>query len=159
MLSTQEKEGRVEIPGLYHVSLNLANLPDSAPRKLQKLAQKAEGLSGRTLRRLPILALTKYTDDELCDVHDLLEALKQVITEEKASGADDDETSHNKSAKQSRAQAHAASGFQSSSSVKGDADADGADGEEVTSDFGSDNMTFSMDSLRDSIIGTGLGGI
>lgn len=42
----------------------------------------AEGRSGRTLRRLPMLALTKYTFDEPCDLSELLDALKRVVKEE-----------------------------------------------------------------------------
>ncbi|KAF2266334.1 P-loop containing nucleoside triphosphate hydrolase protein, partial [Lojkania enalia] len=54
----------------------------SSNSELRTLARKAEGLSGRTLRRLPMLALAKYTVDEPCELQNLLGALKRVVEEE-----------------------------------------------------------------------------
>ncbi|KAF2740395.1 AAA-domain-containing protein [Polyplosphaeria fusca] len=72
----------VSIPELEWVNANLAFFADSAPRELRNLAQRAAGLSGRTLRRLPMLALAKHTVDEPCELGELLRGLKRAINEE-----------------------------------------------------------------------------
>jgi SpoVK/Ycf46/Vps4 family AAA+-type ATPase len=149
MSNAPEIEGQSYIPSLSHTTLHLSHLPDCAPRKLYKLAQQAEGLSGRTLRRLPILALTKYTDDEPCTIQDLLTALKQVIAEEKASQNEDYELNTAVSSKNRET----GDEFRKDSSENGDAE----EAEDGTSELGSENWLFSMDSVRDGIRGIGIG--
>ncbi|KAF2185101.1 AAA-domain-containing protein [Zopfia rhizophila CBS 207.26] len=70
------------IPELGWVGIHLFHCTKTAPRELWRIARKASGLSGRTLRRLPILAMAKYTIEEPCDLHELLAALKTVVKEE-----------------------------------------------------------------------------
>jgi hypothetical protein len=55
--------------------------------KLWKIAEKCNGLSGRTLRRLPLLAVTMWTYCNPCSVSDALEALSFVVDEELGTGA------------------------------------------------------------------------
>ncbi|KAF2797668.1 AAA-domain-containing protein [Melanomma pulvis-pyrius CBS 109.77] len=70
------------IPEFEWVITHLSNRHSTAPWELQEIARLAEGLSGRTLRGLPMLAMTKYTMDEPCDLRDLLAALRKAIKEE-----------------------------------------------------------------------------
>lgn len=77
----------VYVPELNWVDTNLFNRPETAPRQLKKIAESATGLSGRSLRRLPMLAITKYTVDKPCDLQDLLLALNQVLRERSYSGS------------------------------------------------------------------------
>ncbi|KAF2206020.1 P-loop containing nucleoside triphosphate hydrolase protein [Delitschia confertaspora ATCC 74209] len=70
------------IPNIQWSIANLLDHPNSAPLRLWRIAQKAGGLSGRSLRRLPFLALTKYTIDEPCKLHDFLGALEKVVENE-----------------------------------------------------------------------------
>ncbi|KAF2655349.1 AAA-domain-containing protein [Lophiostoma macrostomum CBS 122681] len=140
------------MPSLSHTNIHFSNSPECAPRQLYKLARRAEGLSGRTLRRLPILALTKYTDDEPCAMQDLLAALKKVIAEEKASQTEEYDSSSDP-AKVSRDRDR-----ERGAEIEiGDADG-GEDGISHTGSVsGSENWMFSMDSVRDGIRGMGIG--
>jgi SpoVK/Ycf46/Vps4 family AAA+-type ATPase len=49
--------------------------------KLWEIAEKCNGLSGRTLRRLPLLAVTMWTYCNPCPINDALEALSLVVDE------------------------------------------------------------------------------
>jgi hypothetical protein len=69
------------LPELEWVELHLFDRVMTAPWKLRMIAAEAEGLSGRTLRRLPMLAMTKYTVKEPCDMREVLIALRQVVKE------------------------------------------------------------------------------
>lgn len=69
------------LPELEWVDLHLFDRVLTAPWELRRIAAEADGLSGRTLRRLPMLAMTKYTVNEPCDMCDLLVALRRVVKE------------------------------------------------------------------------------
>lgn len=58
--------------------------PLSSGRRIWELAQKCEGLrlSGRTLRRLPMLGLAMYTWGGQIRMNDALGALEQAVEEE-----------------------------------------------------------------------------
>lgn len=51
-----------EIPSYSEMLVRWVNSPQSPGRRVWALAQKCEGFSGRTLRRLPILGLAMYAD-------------------------------------------------------------------------------------------------
>ena len=78
------------------MKLHQGALPVSAGERLWCLAQKCEGFSGRTLRRLPILGLAMYTGMGQCLLDDAVGALEAAVNQElmamravvvKASGA------------------------------------------------------------------------
>ncbi|KAF2809959.1 AAA-domain-containing protein [Mytilinidion resinicola] len=63
-----------------HVTItNLNHRPNSPSRRVLRAAKRCVGLSGRTLRRLPFLALAMYTDREPCKVYEGLAALSRAI--------------------------------------------------------------------------------
>lgn len=70
------------IPELAYVNLKLWNRPKSTPRKLLRIAHKAQGMSGRTLRRLPFLALAEHVVVQPCSVQEALAALSRAVDEE-----------------------------------------------------------------------------
>lgn len=72
------------IPDVQYMRGYLWGQSHAAPCRLWRIASRAKGLSGRTLRRLPILALSKYTADEPCGLQELLSALKHVVNKEVA---------------------------------------------------------------------------
>jgi GTPase SAR1 family protein len=69
-------------PSLTEVNVHLWDQPEAPGSKVWVIAQKCRGLSGRTLRRLPFLALAMYTYREECSVSEGLEALQLAIAEE-----------------------------------------------------------------------------
>lgn len=69
-------------PSLTEVNVHLWNQPEAPGSKLWAIAQKCQGLSGRTLRRLPFLSLAMYTYREECSVSEGLEALQLAVAEE-----------------------------------------------------------------------------
>jgi hypothetical protein len=77
---------RSTIPDAAWVEKHLYNKPNTVPRELCRIAELAKDLSGRTLRRLPMLALAQYTVDQPCNIGEFLVALKRVIREEKEMG-------------------------------------------------------------------------
>ena len=50
-----------ELPTLAQMRVRLIDSPQSPGRRVWAIAEQCQGLSGRTLRRLPILALAMYT--------------------------------------------------------------------------------------------------
>jgi hypothetical protein len=74
-------ENLTYLPELEWVELHLFDRIMTAPWELRMIAAEAEGLSGRTLRRLPMLAMAKYTVKEPCDMRDILIALRRVVKE------------------------------------------------------------------------------
>ncbi|KAF1987676.1 AAA-domain-containing protein [Aulographum hederae CBS 113979] len=69
-------------PTLQQVNFHLWNRPHSPGRKLWSLAQRAEGLSGRELRRLAFKALALHTFADPTTVLDGLSALARVLDDE-----------------------------------------------------------------------------
>lgn len=76
MLSTPE------IPTLATIKLGYGDENKSAGQRVWTLAQKCEGFSGRTLRRLPILGLAMYTWGGTCTLSDAISALEAAVTQE-----------------------------------------------------------------------------
>ncbi|KAF2842689.1 AAA-domain-containing protein [Patellaria atrata CBS 101060] len=75
----------VDTPSIpTHTEMNVQywNRPDSVPRKLWTICERCEGLSGRTLRRLPFLALALHTNDDHCNIQEALTALSISVGEE-----------------------------------------------------------------------------
>ncbi|KAI5308086.1 hypothetical protein KEM55_006618, partial [Ascosphaera atra] len=72
----------LSLPGWTDMLLWYQIFPESVPKKLADIARKSEGLSGRTLRRLPALALVLYTSRTVCSIGQALEALEKAVEEE-----------------------------------------------------------------------------
>ncbi|KAK4500318.1 hypothetical protein PRZ48_008507 [Zasmidium cellare] len=70
------------IPTYVETTIGLSDQPDSPGQRVWKLAQKCEGFSGRTLRRLPILGLAMYTWGGNCSLQDAVCALEAAVNEE-----------------------------------------------------------------------------
>ncbi|KAK3642278.1 hypothetical protein LTR56_010855 [Elasticomyces elasticus] len=84
-----------EVPTFSEVQIELMDKPQSAGYRVWALAQRCEGFSGRTLRRLPILGLAMYTwGGESVTLDDAISALEAAVNQEltvaKAKGADTD---------------------------------------------------------------------
>ena len=58
------------------------NQPDSPAQRVWTLAQRCHGLSGRTLRRLPILGLAMYTWGGQCTLQEAVSALEAAVEQE-----------------------------------------------------------------------------
>lgn len=56
--------------------------PTSPGSRVWTLAQKCQGFSGRTLRRLPILGLAMYTWGGDCSLDDAVAALEKAVEQE-----------------------------------------------------------------------------
>ncbi|KAK5134309.1 hypothetical protein LTR08_006738 [Meristemomyces frigidus] len=70
-----------EVPTFSEMKIRFTDLP-SSPGRVWALAQKCEGLSGRTLRRLPILGLAMYTWGGECSLDDAVSALEAAVEQE-----------------------------------------------------------------------------
>ncbi|KAK5693477.1 hypothetical protein LTR97_010046 [Elasticomyces elasticus] len=84
-----------EVPTFSEVQIELMDKPQSAGYRVWALAQRCEGFSGRTLRRLPILGLAMYTwGGESVTLDDAISALEAAVNQEltvaKAKCADTD---------------------------------------------------------------------
>ncbi|KAL1304626.1 hypothetical protein AAFC00_003591 [Neodothiora populina] len=53
--------------------------PDHPVQMLAALAQKCKGISGRKLKKLPLLSITKYTWGDNCPLDDALAAMKRAV--------------------------------------------------------------------------------
>ncbi|KAK4541584.1 hypothetical protein LTR36_007881 [Oleoguttula mirabilis] len=71
-----------EIPTYSEMLVRWVNQPQSPGRRVWALAQKCEGFSGRTLRRLPILGLAMYTWGGDCSLDDAITALEAAVNQE-----------------------------------------------------------------------------
>jgi hypothetical protein len=74
--------GPVTIPPFADMTIVDHNKPESPGRLVWALAQQCDGLSGRTLRRLPILGLAMHTWGGDCSLHDAIAALDGAIKQE-----------------------------------------------------------------------------
>lgn len=63
--------------------LDSASLSSPGSR-LWEIAQKCEGFSGRTLRRLPLQGLAMFTYGRVCSVDDAVSALEAAVAQELA---------------------------------------------------------------------------
>ena len=76
------------IPTLLYMNVHLWNRTNCPARKLWRIAQRCEGLSGRTLRRLPFLALALHIHSESCTVREGLAVLAMAVDEETGKGSE-----------------------------------------------------------------------
>jgi len=72
-----------ELPSIFKVNVELWDQPQLQGPKLQKIAEMAAGRSGRTLRRLPTIAIALHTYGDHCTVDEALEALSLEVTAQK----------------------------------------------------------------------------
>ncbi|KAI5296182.1 hypothetical protein KEM52_005298 [Ascosphaera acerosa] len=72
----------LELPTWADMLLWYQIFPTAAPTRLASIARKSVGLSARTLRRLPALALVLFTDGSTCRIDGALQALAQAVEEE-----------------------------------------------------------------------------
>ncbi|KAI9876754.1 MAG: hypothetical protein M1830_005802 [Pleopsidium flavum] len=72
----------IALPRYSDMVLNFWMDPTSAAKQLWNTAEKCAGLSGRTLRRLPALALALYTNSDPCPMNEALRALSQAVDDE-----------------------------------------------------------------------------
>ncbi|KGM91543.1 cytochrome c1, heme protein, mitochondrial [Paracoccidioides brasiliensis Pb18] len=67
--------------------------PESIPKQLADVAEASVGLSGRSLRRLPVLSLVLHTDHASCSIEQAVRALARGVEEEKRATAEAGESS------------------------------------------------------------------
>ncbi|PYH65415.1 putative pachytene checkpoint component Pch2 [Aspergillus vadensis CBS 113365] len=70
------------IPTFDEVLLHYRSFPDAIPTLLANAVFESEGLSGRTVRRLPALSLILYSNGTRCDIRTAIEALRMGIASE-----------------------------------------------------------------------------
>lgn len=70
------------IPTFSEMMVRLVDQPQSPGRRVWAVAQRCEGFSGRTLRRLPILGLAMYTWGGNCSLLDAVAALEAAVDQE-----------------------------------------------------------------------------
>ncbi|MCJ1364287.1 T-complex protein 1 subunit beta [Acarospora aff. strigata] len=84
--STQQSQWQIvdtiALPQYPDLLLDYWLHPASAPKRLWSIAERSVGLSARTLRRLPALALALYTDRDPCSMDEALTALSQAVDDE-----------------------------------------------------------------------------
>lgn len=70
------------IPSYLELKMLHLNQPQCPGVRVWALAEKCVSLSGRTLRRLPILALAMYTWGGDCSLYDAISALESAVEQE-----------------------------------------------------------------------------
>ncbi|KAK8216827.1 hypothetical protein M8818_001790 [Zalaria obscura] len=80
--SSWELIGESTIPSYAEMSVRLWDQPRAPGRRVWSIAQKCEGVSGRTLRRLPFLALAMYMWVDVCSLPDAITALEAALVQE-----------------------------------------------------------------------------
>ncbi|RDH37170.1 pachytene checkpoint component Pch2 [Aspergillus welwitschiae] len=70
------------LPTFDEVLLHYGSFPDAIPTLLANAVFESEGLSGRTVRRLPALSLVLYSNGTRCDIRTAIEALRMGIASE-----------------------------------------------------------------------------
>ena len=64
--------------------LHFWGAPESPARRLWDIADKCDGMNGRTLCRLPALGLAMYTDRDPCPIEEALVALEKAVDDQGA---------------------------------------------------------------------------
>ncbi|KAG5440277.1 hypothetical protein PCANB_001847 [Pneumocystis canis] len=72
----------IPVPSFTEASISLYCQPNSHSSRLYRIAVDCKGLSGRTLRRLPVLAHAKYLQRPCCTMDEMLCSLERVVKEE-----------------------------------------------------------------------------
>ena len=62
--------------------LRYSDLDTHPAKKLWDVAEKCESLSGRSLHRLPALALVLHTTSDPCSINEMMEALRIAVEDE-----------------------------------------------------------------------------
>lgn len=75
-----------QIPSLATTHMTLLDQPQSPGFRVWALSKRCRGLSGRTLRRLPILGLAMYTWGGRLSLDDAVEALEKAVEQEIRAG-------------------------------------------------------------------------
>ncbi|RDK46116.1 pachytene checkpoint component Pch2 [Aspergillus phoenicis ATCC 13157] len=70
------------LPTFDEVLVHYGSFPDAIPTLLANAVFESEGLSGRTVRRLPALSLVLYSNGTRCDIRRAIEALRMGIASE-----------------------------------------------------------------------------
>ncbi|KAF7118558.1 hypothetical protein CNMCM5793_008088 [Aspergillus hiratsukae] len=70
------------LPMFEEMLLNYQIFPNAIPKQLADAASASVGLSGRTIRRLPALALVLHCSSTRCDIRVALQALQKCIASE-----------------------------------------------------------------------------
>ncbi|KAH0536345.1 hypothetical protein FGG08_006771 [Glutinoglossum americanum] len=70
-----------QVPNHELATLDRCN-SNAAGTKLLAIAERCKGISGRKLRRLPVLAHSCYIQHERCSIHEFLSALAQAVEDE-----------------------------------------------------------------------------
>lgn len=69
------------LPNLAETRIAFYGEPESPPQKLWAIASKCDGMSGRTLRRLPLKAIAMFAYSTPYSMNDALEALRIAVEE------------------------------------------------------------------------------
>lgn len=69
----------VDLPDFAGTTITLYSQPEAACSKLHKLAMLANGISGRALRRLCVVAHARYIQKEHCTMAEMIEALYSTV--------------------------------------------------------------------------------
>ncbi|QSL64076.1 hypothetical protein MERGE_000231 [Pneumocystis wakefieldiae] len=72
----------IPVPSFTEASISLYSQPNSYSSRLYRIAVDCKGLSGRALRRLPVLAHAKYLQRPCCTMNEMLCSLEKVVKEE-----------------------------------------------------------------------------
>lgn len=94
----EQPAAALTLPSFDEMLLNFQMFPDAAPTRLADIASASavsirsmtihrlivrQGISGRTVRRLPALSLVLHSNRSRCDIHEVLEALKEGVEGER----------------------------------------------------------------------------
>lgn len=71
-----------DLPPHHLMMLHFPADEESLPRTLWSIAAKSTKLSGRTLRRLPVMSLAMYARQDPCPIDEALRALSQAVEKE-----------------------------------------------------------------------------
>ncbi len=64
------------------MNVRFYNLPNSPSRMLWDIVSRCEGFSGRSLRRIPVLAVALYTHGQSCSIEEALAAVSLAVNDE-----------------------------------------------------------------------------
>ncbi|RAK74886.1 putative pachytene checkpoint component Pch2 [Aspergillus fijiensis CBS 313.89] len=79
----EEPAEQLMLPTYDEMIVNYPMFPEAAPTLLAEAVSESLGLSGRTVRRLPILSLVMYGEEGRSDIRQAIDALRKGIAAEK----------------------------------------------------------------------------
>ena len=81
--SLSSRESAVRLPGWIALSALLIVMDPTDPAsRLHALSQNCASISGRSLHKLPLMALTMYTYSQTCDMDEAISALQAAFNDE-----------------------------------------------------------------------------